>query len=93
MTSCDLFLLQINGMSTVQGVVEEVVTRKELSPDTYALYLVLGDSESHRVLCFSERLLAVLCSAGTEHYLCLQRNSFWETLNPHVSCLHKEHVP
>ncbi len=66
---------------------KEIVVHKDLPSDMYALYLVLGDSESHRVLCFAERLLAVICSTGTEHYLCLQRNTFWETLHPHVSLL------
>lgn len=79
------FLPQITGITSVKDVVEEVVTRRELSPNNYALYLVLGDSESHRVLCFTERLLAVLCSAGTNHFLCLKKNVFWETLRPYVS--------
>ena len=80
-------------MSTVQQVVEEVVSHKELPPDMYALYLVLGDSESHRVLCFSERLLAVIYSASTDFYLCLQRNAFYETLCPYVRPLTPHHIP
>ena len=75
---------QITGVTTVKEVVEKVVTCKGLSPDMYALYLVLGDTESHRVLCFSEILLAAMCSAGTDHFLCLKKNEFWEALRPHV---------
>ncbi len=69
----------------VSDVVEKVVTEKALPPNHYALYLVLGDSESHRVLSFIERLLAVLCSTGSECFLCLKLNAFGETLKQYVS--------
>ncbi len=77
--------MQITGSTTVQQVVEKTLANKGLPPDIYALYLVLGDTESQRVLSFSERLLGVMCDAGTEHFLCLRRNEFYETLEPHVS--------
>ena len=78
-------LPQITGTTTVAEVVEDVATRKALPKANYALYLVLGDSESHRVLSFSEKLLAAQCSAGTECFLCLKPNAFAETLGQYVS--------
>lgn len=79
---------QITATTTVRDVVVKVVTEKALPPSNYALYLVLGDSESQRVLCFSECLLAALCSTGTDCYLCLRPNSFAETLQQYVrDCL------
>jgi hypothetical protein len=68
-------------------VVEDVATRKALPKDHYALYLVLGDSESHRVLSFSEKLLAAQCSAGTDCFLCLKPNTFADTLGQYVSSI------
>ena len=82
--NCTL-LCQITGVSTVAEVVEDVATHKRLPPNNYALYLVLGDSESHRVLSFNERLLAVLCSTGSDCFLCLKPNTFGETLLQYVS--------
>ena len=79
--------LQITGQTTVAEVVEDVATRKALPKDNYALYLVLGDSESHRVLSFSEKLLAAQCSAGTDCFLCLKPNTFADTLGQYVSIL------
>ena len=79
---------QITATTTVRDVVVKVVTQKGLPPANYALYLVLGDSESQRVLCFSECLLAALCSTGTDCFLCVRPNSFAETLQQYVSeCL------
>ncbi len=69
----------------MSDVVEKVTTEKALPPNSYALYLVLGDSESHRVLSFTERLLAVLCSTGSDCFLCLKPNAFGETLKQYVS--------
>ena len=71
----------------MSDVVEKVATEKALPPNRYALYLVLGDSESHRVLSFTERLLAVLCSTGSDCFLCLKPNAFGETLKQYVSDL------
>ncbi len=71
----------------MSDVVEKVATEKALPPNRYALYLVLGDSESHRVLSFTERLLAVLCSTGSDCFLCLKPNAFGETLKQYVSHL------
>ena len=75
---------QITATTLVAEVVEQVVTTKAMPPNNYALYLVLGDSESHRVLGFSERLLAVLCSTGSDCFLCLKPNLFADTLQPYV---------
>ena len=80
---------QITATTTVRDIVVKVVTQKGLPPANYALYLVLGDSESQRVLCFSECLLAALCSTGTDCFLCVRPNSFAETLQQYVSeCLY-----
>ena len=64
---------------------EEVATNKALPQDHYALYLVLGDSESHRVICSSDRLLGVLSSVGSECFLCLKPNNFAARLKSYVS--------
>lgn len=76
----------------MSDVVEKVVTEKALPPNHYALYLVLGDSESHRVLSFTERLLAVLCSTGSDCFLCLKLNAFGETLKQYVSVCERTHA-
>lgn len=66
-------------------MVEKVATVKALPPANYALYLVLGDSESQRVLSSSEKLLAVQYSAGTDSYFCLKPNTFADAISPYVS--------
>ena len=82
-----ILLPQITATTTVGEVVEKVATQKALPPANYALYLVLGDSESHRVLCFKELVLAALGSTGTDCFLCLRPNTFAETLQQYVSDL------
>ena len=59
-----------------------MATQKALPPANYALYLVLGDSESHRVL--NVLLLAALGSTGSDCFLCLRPNTFAETLQQYV---------
>ena len=66
-------------------MVEKVATEFALPPARYALYLVLGDSESHRVMSSSESLLAAMCSAGTDSFLCLKPNTFADSLKQYVS--------
>lgn len=83
---------QITGTTTVGEVVERVATQKALPPNNYALYLVLGDSESQRVLGFSEKLLAVLYSTGSDNFLCLKPNTFAETLVQFVSSAIQPHA-
>ena len=64
---------------------EEVATNKSLPPDHYALYLVIGEGDSYRVLNSSDRLLAALSSVGSECHLCLKPNAFYESIRPFVS--------
>ena len=66
-------------------MVEDIATRKFLPKDNYALYLILGDSESYRVLSFSEKLLAAQASVDTDCFLCLKPNTFGDTLHHYVS--------
>lgn len=79
-------LHQINAGRTVGDVLNETATNCGLPPMNYALYLVLGDSESHRVLSPSEILMAALVSAGKDSsFLCIKPNTFGEALSQYVS--------
>ena len=71
-------------------LVEEVATNKCLPPDHYALYLVIGDGDSYRVLSSSDRLLGALSSVGSECHLCLKTNAFHENIKPFVSVRERE---
>ena len=77
--------LQITPETTVGAVVEEVTTNKTLPPDHYALYLVIGEGDSYRVLSNAARLLGALSSVGSECYLCLKPNTFYTNIRPFVS--------
>lgn len=77
--------LQITPGTLVGEVVDEVATNKALPPDHYALYLVIGDFDSYRVLSNSDRLLGALSSVGSDCYLCLKPNAFYATIRPFVS--------
>ena len=76
---------QITPETSVGEIVEEVSTNKSLPPDHYALYLVIGEGDSYRVLSSSDRLLAALSSVGSECHLCLKPNAFYESIKPFVS--------
>ena len=76
---------QITPETLVGDLVEEVATNKALPQDHYALYLVIGEGDSYRVLSGSDRLLGALSSVGSECYLCLKPNSFFVSLKPFVS--------
>eukprot|EP00731_Ephydatia_muelleri_P030729 Em0022g243a len=76
---------KINAGRTVGDVLNETATNCGLPPMNYALYLVLGDSESHRVLSPSEILMAALVSAGKDSsFLCIKPNTFGEALSQYV---------
>ena len=77
--------LQITPETLVGELVEEVATNKALPPDHYALYLVIGEFDSYRVLSSSDRLLGALSSVGSESYLCLKPNAFSTSIKPFVS--------
>ena len=76
---------QITPETSVGEIVEEVTTNKSLPPDHYALYLVIGEGDSYRVLSSSDRLLAALSSVGSDCHLCLKPNNFYESIKPFVS--------
>ena len=77
--------LQITPETLVGDLVEEVATNKALPPDHYALYLVIGEFDSYRVLSSTDRLLGALSSVGSECYLCLKPNAFYASIRPFVS--------
>lgn len=76
---------QITPETQVGEVVEEVATNKALPQDHYALYLVIGEFDSYRILSNSDRLLGALSSVGSECYLCLKPNAFYTSIKPYVS--------
>ncbi|CAI8051664.1 Arf-GAP with Rho-GAP domain, ANK repeat and PH domain-containing protein 1 [Geodia barretti] len=80
--SGDTYGTYITPETSVGEIVEEVSTNKSLPPDHYALYLVIGEGDSYRVLSSSDRLLAALSSVGSECHLCLKPNAFYESIKP-----------
>jgi hypothetical protein len=79
--SCNL---QVSQLSTVAEVTEQVATLKCLPPDSYALYLVIGDAVSERFIHPSERVLAVIQNITSDHYLCIKPNTMASVLRGHL---------
>ena len=66
-------------------LVEEAATAKALTPDSYALYIVLGNSEAERTVHPTERVLTVMQTVQCDFFFCLKQNLFAERVKPYVS--------
>ena len=73
-------------MTTAGELAEEAASSKALTPDYYALYIVLGNSEAERTLHPSERVLTVMQTVQCDFFFCLKQNLFAERVKPYV-CL------
>ena len=72
--------------TTAGELAEEAASSKALTPDYYALYIVLGNYEAERTLHPSERVLTVMQTVQCDFFFCLKQNLFAERVKSYV-CL------